>query len=199
MNKAIFLDRDGVLLKAPAHTEKGYVYRPDHISILPGVTKALRQLKDRKYLLLVISIQSVIADGFITYDGVVEINTLTNKLLGNTIDAFYFCPHHPKQRDDVPEFAKPYRIVCDCRKPEPGLLFKAALEHKIDLVQSWMIGDMISDIAAGAAAGCKTVLISSPKNHKIITTAKPFNINTKPDFWAENLATAAELILRKTG
>lgn len=195
MNKAVFIDRDGAILDDPL----GAIYKKEHVAILPGVIQALEKLRSKNYFLLVVSNQSVIADGLITYEGVLELHKFINSLLQEKIDRFYFCPHHPRVRDDVPDWAKKYRIDCTCRKPAPGLLTQAAREFSIDLQSSWLIGDMISDIAAGAAAGCKTILVQSIHSKKIITTSKPFDTKIKADFGAKDLCEAAEIIVDKSG
>lgn len=193
--KAVFLDRDGVILSLQENNSRGSVYQKSQVIILPGVSQALSDLKNENYFLFVVSNQSVVADGLASYAEVIDIHNFINALLDKKIDKFYFCPHHPKQRDDVPDWAKVYRIECDCRKPDPGLLIQATKDFNIDLKSSWLIGDMVSDISAGAAVGCKTILVESPHSNKVITTSKPFDINIKPDLRAKDLGEATQLIL----
>ena len=147
MNKAAFLDRDGVInVKAP---EGQYVTRWAEVRFLPGVAGAISRLNKSGFRVIVISNQRCVAKGLVTS---AEVEALHKKIcrelaeLGAIIDAVYFCPHETEP-------------ACNCRKPAPGMLFLAAKEHQIDLGASWMIGDSDADVAAGKNAGCKTVLI----------------------------------------
>ena len=195
MNKAVFLDRDGVIVAHHADLQKGrFIHKKEHVSILSGVFEALKKLKERGYLLFVISNQSAVAEGVTTCEEVEEVNEFINLKLENLIDKFYYCPHHPTGHGEVPESAKKFITDCRCRKPEPGLLFNAAKDFDINLKESWMIGDMISDVAAGHAAGCKTILVESPHSGKVITTSKPFNTNIKANYEVKSLIEAAEFI-----
>ncbi len=187
MERIIFLDRDGVIIE-----EKRYsIYKYEDMNILPKVLESLEILKSQGYLLVVITNQPTIARGLTTEEEVIENNNKLNERLSNLIDAFYFCPHHPEIHPDVPEHAKKYRIKCDCRKPSPGLILQAAKDFNADLNHCWMIGDMITDIIAGKAAGCRTIMINSKNNKKIIKSHLEIDINTKPDYYNENLYDAA--------
>ncbi|MDO8460068.1 MAG: HAD-IIIA family hydrolase [Nanoarchaeota archaeon] len=191
MKKAIFLDRDGVI----NDDEKDeFIYKKDDIFVRTSSKESLRKMKDKGYLLICITNQPLIARGLASEKEVEEINNLINQKIGNLIDRFYICPHHPEMHPDVPEHAKKYRIVCNCRKPSPGMLITAAKDFDIDLKKSWMIGDMITDIIAGKSTGCKTILIKSKSNSRLIKSAMPFDINTKPDFYADNLSDAIKLL-----
>ena len=191
MRRAIFLDREGVI-----NEDIGLVYRMADVHVLPGTRESLQSLKEKGYLLVVITNQPVVARGLISEEGVKEIHEMINKIAGGFIDKFYFCPHHPEMHPDVPERAKKYRITCLCRKPAPGMLLQAAQEFNIDLANSWMIGDMVTDVAAGKAAGCKTILIRSESNKRIISFAGSATISTKPDFYAESLPDAVQIIIQ---
>ncbi|MDD5193716.1 MAG: HAD family hydrolase [Candidatus Nanoarchaeia archaeon] len=182
MRKAVFLDRDGVLNK-----EIDLLHRKEDIEILPGVEEVLKKLKSLGYLLIVISNQPAIARGMITEEGVREINDYLNSLIGNLIDRFYFCPHHPNA--NLPQ----YRMVCECRKPAPGLILQAARDYGIDLAKSWMMGDMYSDVATGKAAGCKTILLESEQNKKIIESGKKWEVQ-EPDYKAKYLTEVLQII-----
>ncbi|RKY83132.1 hypothetical protein DRQ11_13505, partial [candidate division KSB1 bacterium] len=105
--------------------------------------------------------------------------------LGAFVDAIYFCPHHPTVG------IRPYRKKCDCRKPKPGMLFRAAKDFNIDLKRSFMIGDKATDIKAGKEAGCRTILIS-PYQNKLLK-------DPRPDFIASNLFEASKIILNLMG
>lgn len=153
--KAIFLDRDGTI-----NCYKGFLRNINEFELLPGVAEAIKKINGSGYLVIVITNQPVVARGEVTKD---ELRTIHNKmetLLGRAgayLDAIYYCPHHPHKGYDGE--IKKLKIECNCRKPKPGLLLKAAEDFNIDLSMSWMIGDSESDIKAGKAAGCKTALI----------------------------------------
>ncbi len=153
--KAIFLDRDGTINK-----HIGFLRKPDEFELLPGVADAIKKINSSGYLAIVVTNQPVIARGEVTFEGLEEIHNKMETLLGQQgayIDALYFCPHHPHKgyEGEVPEL----KIECDCRKPKPGLLLRAAKDFNIDLSVSWMIGDGANDIGAGKNAGTHTVLI----------------------------------------
>ena len=189
MNKAVFLDRDGVI-----NEDKGLLYKKEEISILPKVPKALNNLKEKGYLLIVITNQPAIARGLVSEKEIEELHNFMNQKLNNLIDRFYFCPHHPEMHPDVPEHARKYRIACNCRKPASGMLLQAAKDFDINLEQSWMIGDKVADIVAGKNAGCKTIRVKSPVSHQIHKSAIDFDKNTKADFSANNLLEATEFL-----
>ena len=155
--KAVFLDRDGTINKYV-----GFLRDIDDFELLPGVAEAVRLINASGYLAIVVTNQPVIARGEVTVPQLQEIHNKMETLLGAEgayLDAIYYCPHHPHKgyEGEVPEL----KIDCDCRKPKPGMLLKAAEEFNIDLSRSWMIGDGENDIKAGKAAGCRTVLIGA--------------------------------------
>ena len=193
--KAVFIDRDGVIIALnPKDESHGFILKKDEISILPDVKEALRELKEKGYLLIVVTNQPAVARGMISEEELKELHRFINKRLGGMIDAFYFCPHHPEIHDDVPLQAKKYRVACDCRKPAPGMIFRAAKDFNIDLAKSWLVGDMISDIAMGKAADCKTIMVKSAANKRIIISAQEFEASNKPDFYTANLLDAERFI-----
>ncbi len=152
MNRAAFLDRDGVInRKTPEDT---YVTCWEEMHFLPGVAKAICMLKQAGFRVIVVSNQRCVAKGLITADGLDAIHRrMCSELAaaGAIIDAVYYCPHEKQP-------------PCSCRKPAPGMLLSAAYEHQVDLAASWMIGDSEDDVQAGKNAGCKTaLLISSDK------------------------------------
>lgn len=187
MNKAIFLDRDGVI-----NEEKNYICKIEDIKILENVPESLKLLKQKNFKLIVISNQPVIARGLASEEQVdsinQEINNLIKKESGIEIDKFFFCPHHPNA--DIEK----YRIKCSCRKPNFGLVLKAAEEFDINLSESWMIGDRISDIVAGKNAGCKTILIEREYSKNKIEGAT-YEVNIKPDFITNDLISAVKQII----
>lgn len=170
--KAIFLDRDGTINKYV-----GFLKNDKDFELIPGVSSAVKSFNDNGYLVIVITNQPVIARGEVTIE---ELNNIHNKmetLLGKDgayVDAIYYCPHHPHKgyEGEITEL----KIECECRKPKPGLILKAAKDFNIDIASSWMIGDSENDILAGKNAGCKTALISSElKNYGQDKTIKSLN------------------------
>lgn len=163
--KAIFLDRDGTINKYV-----GFLRNLDDFELLPGVADAIKTINASGYLAIVVTNQPVIARGEVTYSQLQEIHNKMETLLGAEgayLDAIYFCPHHPHKgyEGELPEL----KIDCECRKPKPGMLLRAANDFNIDLSQSWMVGDGENDIKAGAAAGCKTALIGSDSFEQDVT------------------------------
>ena len=140
MKKAVFLDRDGTIIE---HVH--YLTDPAKVAIVPGGVAALKTLRERGYLLVVVSNQSLVGRGYGTAEDVDAVNTRMMELLeegGVTVDCVKYCPHHPD-------------ADCPNRKPNAGMLQDAAKEHDIDLAQSVMIGDNITDVEAGKNAGCQ--------------------------------------------
>lgn len=153
--KAIFLDRDGTINKYV-----GFLRNIEDFELIDGVAEAIRKINESGYLAIVVTNQPVIARGEVTVEELEEIHKKMETLLGAKgayVDAIYYCPHHPHKgyEGEVPEL----KIDCDCRKPKPGMLLKAAEDFNIAFSQSWMIGDGENDIRAGKAAGCRTALI----------------------------------------
>ena len=153
--KAIFLDRDGTINKYV-----GFLRNIDEFELIPGVAGAIKRINSSGYLAIVVTNQPVIARGEVTTQELQLIHNKMETLLGAEgayLDAIYYCPHHPHKgyEGEVPEL----KIDCDCRKPKPGMLLRAAQDFNIDLSASCMIGDGENDIKAGIAAGCKTALI----------------------------------------
>lgn len=181
--KAIFLDRDGVL-----NEEVNLLHKKEDLVVSPFVNESLTRLKEKGFLLICITNQPTVARGLISEEDVVELNNLLNKMIGNQIDRFYFCPHHPDAN------LKKYRKNCSCRKPSSGMILKAAKDYKITLPESWMIGDRISDIAAGKSAGCKTILIKKRYSQKSIVGMNEEEIT--PDFYVDNILQAQRIIIQ---
>jgi len=148
---AVFLDRDGTL-----NEDTGYVRRAEDVKLLTGSGEAVKLLNDAGFKVILVTNQSGVARGLMTTDDVDAVNQRLAELLAESdahIDGIYYCPHLPD--GSVPEFS----IECDCRKPRPGLLLKAAAEMDVDLAASFMVGDSPRDIEAGKAAGTATILI----------------------------------------
>jgi len=151
--RAVFIDRDGTI-----NQEAGFLTLPEQLLLIPGAAEAVRLLNASSYLAICITNQPVIARGDVSFEGLEDIHAKLDTLLGEEgayLDDLMYCPHHPHKgyAGEVPE----YKIDCDCRKPKPGMLIHAAMRYNIDLSQSYMIGDRTTDIAAGQAAGCKTI------------------------------------------
>ncbi len=145
--KAVFLDRDGVLTRE----RPDYVKIPDELEILPGIGQPLRDLRRHGFRLVVVTNQSVVGRGMATHDEMGRIHERLQselKRMGCYVDAIYYCPHLPEEK-------------CNCRKPEPGLILKAAKDLGIDVSKSWMIGDKEIDLEAAKRAGCRGVRVET--------------------------------------
>lgn len=154
--KAIFIDRDGTVNKYV-----GFLRDIDEFELIDGVVDAIKLINSSGYLAIVVTNQPVVARGEVTHNQLNEIHNKMETLLGEKgayLDAIYYCPHHPHSgyEGEVVEL----KINCECRKPKPGMLLKAAEDFNIDLSKSWMIGDSENDIIAGKNAGCNTILVS---------------------------------------
>lgn len=155
--KAIFLDRDGTINKYV-----GFLRNIDDFELIDGAAEAIRKINGSGYLAVVVTNQPVIARGEVSFEELDEIHNKMEMFLGQEgayVDAIYYCPHHPHKGFDG-ERTK-LKFDCECRKPKPGMLLKAAEDLNIDLENSWMVGDGENDIKAGINAGCKTALIST--------------------------------------
>jgi D,D-heptose 1,7-bisphosphate phosphatase len=187
LHKAIFLDRDGVIID-DVHllTDQSQVKFP------PKSIEGFKLFSRMDYLLVVVSNQTVVARGMATEKKVREINDYIGSVLsretGCRLAGTYFCPHHPSA--DQSE----YRQNCDCRKPKPGMLLRAAADLNIDLSMSYMVGDRISDIVAGSKAGCKTILLETGKHTEKPIQSDAMDLSVQPDFICNDLFEAAEMI-----
>lgn len=147
--RALFLDRDGVLLES---TPRGiYVTELDQAPIMTGAEHLLAEAQRRGYLLVVVTNQPQISKGLLSEAVLAEVHDRMAKALGRRLDAIYYCPH--QESDD-----------CGCRKPKPGMLIRAAREFGIDLTTSWMIGDSDKDAGAALAAGCRSIFVHNEFN-----------------------------------
>jgi D-glycero-D-manno-heptose 1,7-bisphosphate phosphatase len=174
--RAVFLDRDGVINRALEREAKPYPPRNlAEFEILPEVPEALARLKAAGFLLVVATNQPDVGRGTLAQEVVEEIHK--HMLARLPIDRVEVCFHPGK---GAPE--------CDCRKPKPGMLRRAAGELKLDLTQSWMVGDRWRDVDCGHAAGCRTIFIDRGYAEEL---------KHKPDFSARNLAEAADIILAR--
>ncbi len=181
---AVFLDRDGTLIE---HYE--YLTDPSDVQMMPSVAPAMKLLRDRGFLLVMISNQSAVARGIITEKKLIEIHdTLKVQMSEQNVylDKMYYCPYHPEAA------VEKYRKDSELRKPKPGMLHLAAQELDIDLSRSWMVGDDDRDVLAGKAAKCRTILLESYGSVGVQRGS------SEPDFKAVNLQEAANLIVRYT-
>ncbi len=183
MKKAVFIDKDGTLIKNVPYNINAQLVRLE-----PHAGKALHLLKQNNYFLIVISNQSGIAQNYFGENDLEQINAEIQKQLLSynvQLDGFYYCPHLPGG------IITKYAIDCDCRKPKPGLLLKAAKDFDIDLNQSWMIGDILNDVEAGKEAGCKTILIDNGNETEWL-----LNEHRTPHFKAKDLHETADIITK---
>ena len=181
--KAIFLDRDGVINK-----HVGLLHKPEQLTLFDDSAEAIKKINKSEYLTIVVTNQPVIARGLASLKDLDNIHKKMEWQLGESqafVDAIYFCPHHPDK--GYPEEIKEYKIECDCRKPKPGMLLQAAERFNIDLSQSYMIGDSDRDILAGKAAGVSTIAVKSGEQ-------KDYS-NCQPEFVASNLLEALNFIV----
>lgn len=175
---AVFLDRDGVINE----DRDDYVKSIRELKVFEFAPRAIRMLNDAGWPVFVVSNQQAVAKGLMTTSELAAIDAEIAARIeaeGGRINGFYYCPHHASER-------------CDCRKPRPGLLLRAAREHNIDLGSSVMVGDSERDIQAGREVGCTTILVLTGA----ITEVLADNLSCKPDAVTSNLLTASELIVR---
>jgi D-glycero-D-manno-heptose 1,7-bisphosphate phosphatase len=148
---AVFLDRDGVLVE-----EVGYLSEVGQVRLIAGAAEAVAALNRAGMPVVVVTNQAGVARGYFSEERVAEVHRFLDGLLaarGARVDRYYYCPHHPEAE------VERYRLRCDCRKPRPGMLRRAAMELHLNLAQSHLVGDKASDLAAGGAAGCKSILV----------------------------------------
>jgi D-glycero-D-manno-heptose 1,7-bisphosphate phosphatase len=189
VNKAVFLDRDGVINELIFNSQTGEYESPlaeDDLKIAPKVFSSLKKLQQKEFLLFIVSNQPNYAKGKATLESLDKIHQcLTKQMIAHDIeftDCFY-CYHHPVG------IVKDYSGECDCRKPKPYFLIEAQKKYDINMQQSWFIGDQDSDVQCGQAAGVKTILINEPHSQKK-------RGNSSPDYYVNDLAEAVEVILK---
>ena len=153
MKRAVFIDRDGTLSE-----EVGYINHPERFRLFPYAAEAIRRLNENGWLAIVTTNQAGVARGYFSEEMIETVhNGMKDKLAidGARLDAIYYCAHHPSVGDP------PYRVDCDCRKPKPGLITRAAADFEIDLKNSWMVGDRYGDIQMARNAGVKSAFVLS--------------------------------------
>lgn len=178
MNRAVFIDKDGTLIN-----DIPFNVKPDLIEFKEHAFESLRMLQQAGYRIIVISNQPGISLGYFTEGELKKAEEKIKDLLAANevhLDGFYCCPHSENEN-------------CQCRKPKPGLILRAAMQHGIALSRSWMIGDILNDVEAGNRSFCKSILIDNGNESEW-----EWNPYRKPDFIAKNLKAAAEIILMES-
>jgi D-glycero-D-manno-heptose 1,7-bisphosphate phosphatase len=190
MNKAVFLDKDGVVT-----VDKDNIESLTEMEFLPGIADAIALFRKRGYMIFIVTNQPIVARGTIA-ESILKIYldripALLKKMNKEAlIDKIYYCPHHPHAN------VEKYRVDCDCRKPKPGMLLKAAKEFDVDLKASFMVGDRMSDVIAGYLAGCRTIqCLTGKENVKMIETDLKIPDNIKPDFVVKDIYALKDIIL----
>jgi D-glycero-D-manno-heptose 1,7-bisphosphate phosphatase len=182
MRRAVFLDKDGTLIE-----DLPYNVAPDRVRFAPGAREAVRLLGAAGLPMVLVSNQSGVARGYFGEDDLERLGDhLRHEVgqLGGDLAGFYACPHLPDGTVDA------YAIDCECRKPLPGLIRRAAADLDIDAAASWFVGDTWMDVAAGQAAGCRTILVGP--EHRDRSTHPP---GIEPDLAVPDLLDAARAIL----
>ncbi len=193
--RAVFVDRDGVLNDLVYNDEEGNVispFRARQLHVFPFVGESVRKIReDLGFLVIVISNQPGVAKRQFTLRELDRMNAKIRSELkkhGTALDGEYYCLHHPDAT-----VAK-YRVECDCRKPKPGLILRAAKEHDVDLGRSYFVGDGLIDVKAGKAAGCRTILLG---NVTALLTRKIEEEDAAPDFMVHSLRDVPELLTKQ--
>lgn len=184
--RAVFIDRDGTISE-----EVGYINHVSRFRLFPYAAPAIKHLNESGWLAIVITNQAGVARGYFSEVTIEAVHAAMTKELENSsarLDAIYYCAHHPSVGEP------PYRLDCDCRKPKPGLIARAAKDFDIDLEQSWMVGDRYSDVELARNAGVKSLFVLSGYGrgeweHQGASWAE------QPDLVAEDLLEAVAVIL----
>lgn len=190
MNKAFFIDRDGIVLSMRFDSETGVVdvaKNAEDVKLIPGIIELLKETKKKGYLNILISNQPVIGLKKTSEKNFRELTRKWMQLLkkkGVMLDDQYYCFHHP--------YAKihKYKKKCLCRKPNPGMLLEAAKDFDIDLGNSWFIGDGVNDVVAGKKAGCRTILLGNIRETEYLRVIEKELKGIKPDLLVKNLLEA---------
>jgi D-glycero-D-manno-heptose 1,7-bisphosphate phosphatase len=186
INRAIFLDRDGTL-----NEEDGHITSPDRFRLYSFAAEAVRLINQSGWKAIVSTNQSGVARNYFSEATLLEIHERMEeslRLQGALIDAIYYCAHHPDYG------SPPYRLDCDCRKPKPGLVERAARDFNLDLNRCYAIGDRYRDIEAGHAAGARGVMVMTGFGRKECETDR-WRWPRQPDHVAEDLLEAVKWIL----
>ncbi len=191
MTGAVFLDRDGVINKIVYFPEHGILdspLNPSQFKLMKGAAEAISVFNQLGLKVFVVSNQPAIAKGKMTEQGFEKVQHRMRALLeekGAHLDGEYYCFHHPKARK------REYKVDCDCRKPKPGLLLRAAKEHDLELSKCFMVGDGVTDVKAARAVGCEPILVG---NLKCDLCRLMEYMEVKPAFIAVSLLHASKII-----
>jgi D-glycero-D-manno-heptose 1,7-bisphosphate phosphatase len=186
--RAVFMDRDGTISE-----EVGYINHPSRFRLFPFAVAAIKQLNENGWLAIVVTNQAGVARGYFPERMIETVHADMTKQVAEAdarIDAIYYCAHHPSVGEPA------YRFDCDCRKPKPGLIKRAAEDFSIDLARSWMIGDRYSDVELARNAGVNSVLVMSGYGRGEWEHQRP-SWTVQPDLVAENLLEAVRVIVAK--
>jgi D-glycero-D-manno-heptose 1,7-bisphosphate phosphatase len=187
-NVGVFIDRDGTISE-----EVGYINHLSRFQVYPWSAEAIRNLNLKGLKAIVVTNQAGVARGYFEESLIHEVHQKLHdemKKSGAYLDAIYYCPHHPSAGKS------PYRLDCDCRKPKPGMLLRAADEFEIDMKHSFMIGDRYSDIELAHNAGTKSILVLSGYGVGEYEYHRQ-DWKVQPDWVAKNLLEATEIILKQ--
>ncbi|HEW92198.1 MAG TPA: HAD family hydrolase [Thermotogaceae bacterium] len=193
MRKAVFLDRDGTINEIVYYQDLGIVDSPftaEQFKLLPQVGEAIRILNQSEFKVILVSNQPGIAKGHFSMETFEVIRKKMRTELakhGALLDAEYYCLHHPEVKN------KEYKKNCECRKPKKGLLLRAAKDLNINLSNSWMVGDGLTDIEAGKKAGCKTILIGRMK----CELCRLMDEKNTPDYIVKDLYSSIDVIKKE--
>lgn len=189
MNKAVFIDRDGTISE-----EVGYINHAERFRLFSYAAQAINLLHNHGWLAIVTTNQAGVARGYFTEAMIQSVHERMTRELeteGARLDAIYYCAHHPSVGEP------PYRVDCDCRKPKPGLITRAAQNLRIDLSRSWMVGDRYSDIEVARNAGVSSALVLSGYGRGEWEHQRT-SWDHQPDLVADDLLKAVEQIVRST-
>lgn len=188
MKRAVFIDRDGTISE-----EVGYINHPSRFRLFPYAADAIKHLHENGWLAILVTNQAGVARGYFSEEMIQIVHAaMTAELESNgaKMDALYYCAHHPSVGEP------PYRFDCDCRKPKPGLITRAAQDFDIDISESWMAGDRYSDIELARNAGLKSAFVLSGYGLGEWEHQRD-GWTEKPDLVAENLLEAVRVIVSK--
>ena len=188
MKRAVFIDRDGTISE-----EVGYINHPSRFRLFPYAADAINHLHDNGWLAILVTNQAGVARGYFSEEMIQTVHaTLTAELEvnGARLDAIYYCAHHPSVGEP------PYRFDCDCRKPKPGLIIRAAQDFDVDVNKSWMAGDRYSDVELARNAGLKSAFVLSGYGLGEWEHQRAGWIES-PDLVAQNLLEAVQQIVSK--
>ena len=181
---AVFIDRDGTISE-----EVGYVNHPSRFRLFPYSSEAIRILNNNEWLAILVTNQAGVARGYFSEDVIARVHEqLQHELRDAHLDAIYYCAHHPSVGE------APYRVECDCRKPKPGLIDRAAQDFEIDRSASWMVGDRYGDVELAHNAGLRSAFVRSGYGLGEWEYQR-HSWKHQPDLVCENLLEAVKMIV----